>query len=774
MADVVTFTNPVRNYDGSGGASASVPVTFVGIEQEFGSISAYTFHIESSVASLYGLDSSSSNPCQLNSTFAYTIDGQPFGFGFVVAKPKKKTFEEGEFLEVVCWGLEGALAKAACPNTLLSPNNPFFWTLATDAVATTALPLQKTSAYGSFQGDTLWPDPADATGAKTYLADASSANDTLDAELLDSETAPFYIELSTSNRGFQARGWLKIESEWLYYDGYDDTGSGGKYRCRVTARAQLGTSAATHAAASTVYNKVSKGMAPGTCELLRDAVRLRREKEFRPVPQLGCFALGGGGGSNVYTTNASWYDTDQSLDAGSAVVTVEEIVGYLCGGDGEFGGANFLGGQMDFDALGLGITRYDYDPASKAQYAWQAIQDLIQAVGLENEVQFWFDHRTGNLRLAIVAEDTPVLTLAHVQSIETEQTIEDVYSAVLVGHTDDQPVNRAHPDFAYHVGCSASGAQPDTWHRTTAGGGSFDYGTETTSTSGTGGSFGVDVLINGDPAAKLTAEFEHDPGGQFPFCDFYFDSTASTVLKLSRFAVRIGNYRAIEGWSRTTANAEFTYQVKLQGCVDYDTATNSGTWQDLGCEIEGKPDPNGVPELVEFTDFLLPAVNAVRIVFLYMAGPKQAGDFYRASVHDVIIEGNNERYTLVQTSDTEQAQSGFVYAVSTHKKLRGGPNSNVGGGAARVDILPNIGPASDTAARTIGRQYLIGKLNQSTVKTYTYDGVISSSTLPGIGDTITVTPDSFTGIIRGLSMQKTYEGRVWTFRCVDPDAGVIT
>ena len=61
MADTVTFTNPAQNYAGTG-TSAAVPVTYVGIEAEFGAISSFTFHIESSIVAQYGLETSDAGP----------------------------------------------------------------------------------------------------------------------------------------------------------------------------------------------------------------------------------------------------------------------------------------------------------------------------------------------------------------------------------------------------------------------------------------------------------------------------------------------------------------------------------------------------------------------------------------------------------------------------------------------------------------------------------------------------------------------------------------
>lgn len=776
----MTFTNPRQNYDGSGGASAAVPVTYAHVEAEFGTISAAVFYIESSIAATYGLETDhTNNPVQLNSTLVYKISdaatpsGQQYFVGSVVAKPQIRTFEEGRFLEVRCLGYEGALRDALCPDS----SGSYVWKLATSDVLVSSVPLQKTAAYGSFAGETLWPDPDDATGAKCYVRDADSQSDTLDTTINSGDTVPFDVILTTNNEGFGPRGWLKIGTEWFYYDGYADTAAGGKYRCNVTARAQLGTSAATHSAGATVYNKLGKELAPGICELRRDGVQLRRDKEFRPHPQLGCFVLGGEAGADPYTATARYYDSDAQLDAGSTVVTLNTVVTQLATGSGDYGGAKFSGGQLSLDSPGIGITRYDYNPDEKSPYAWQAIQDVIASVGLENEVQFWLDHKTSRLRMGIPIVDTPVVTLnAGVTRIEQELTIEDCVSGVLVAHQDDQPVNRVAADFSWHPGCASSGAFPDTWFRTTAGGGSFDYGTNTTDTGASGSNFGIDMLITGDPQQKLGAEFEHDPGGEFEFSHHWFADSASEAINLSRIAVRVGNYRAIEGWSRSTANDDFTYHVKLQGCTDYDTGTNTGTWEDLGCELRGKPDPFGVPELIEFDTFLLPAVNAVRLVWLYMPGPKRGGDYYRACVHDLIIEGNAKRYTLVQTSATVQNDPAYLYAVAAHKKMRGGVNAVGGAGAARCELFES-GPGSDTAALSIGRARLITKLGLSDVRNYQYEGIIAAASMPVLGDTVTVTEspgNDFTGILRAYTMSKAgTEGRQWTFRLHNPDGGVI-
>ena len=786
MSDVVTFTNPRQNYAGSGGASASVPVTHIGMDFEFGTIGAFTFHIESDIAAKYGLETDhANNPLQKNSTFVYTVDGQQEGVGFVISKPITVELEgAGRFLEVQCHGLDGALARALCPQ-----NGKYIWTARSDSAAVTALPLKKATDFGSFAGDTLWPDPLDTTGAKCYVGDALSPNDILDTTIASGATVPFPIILSTSNTGFGPRGWWKIGSEWCYVEGYDDTAAGNKFKGTCIARAQLGTTAATHSAGATVYYKAAKQLAPGKCELMRDAgsgpIRMRRGKEFEPDPQLGCLVIGGGGGSDTYSFNGRYYDDDATLDAGSVPLFLEDLVELLCTASSAHGGAGFSSGQLVFDATGLAITRYDYNPRDKSPYAWQAIQDEIADIGLEDEVQFWLNPKTGKLRLGIPTLSAPSLSLLNIERVETENSLEDCYSGVLVAYSDDQTVNRVHKDYFTHPGCSASGAKPDRWRWSTEDGGSWDAGTNTTNTGAGAGNFGATALYDGKADTKLAAEFDHDPGGPFYFGVARFNSGATLQLALTRIALRVGNYRAIKGWSRSTANPEFEYVVRLEGCNDYNPAadtdgdgTGSGTWEDLGCELRGKPDAWGVPELVEFTGgFLLQGVTAVRLVFDYMAGPKQGGDHYWAVLHEFIIEGDGDRYAFVQTSDSVDNDPAFLRADDLHKKLRGGPNSSGGPGAARCELF-EVGAASDTAALSIGRARLVAKASLTDQRHYTYKGEIAAAAWPVLGDTAEADEDGdaiceYQGIIRAYTMLKTYQGREWTFRLANPEAGVL-
>ncbi|KPL08315.1 hypothetical protein AMJ86_01170, partial [bacterium SM23_57] len=297
MTFTATFSNPAYNYTGGvGGCQATVPVQYFVTSHEFNAVSAIVLYISSDVISKYNIETDDvNNPLQLNSKLLLKRDGARWFDGYVISKPLFKSFEEGHFLEVACWGKEGVLTQALCPAT----DGKYTWTLETSKVQVTEIPLKPTSNYGSYQGDTLWPDPDDATGAKCYIKDASCNTDTLDGgigvgtyaisavnqgtktfstldnvpdefaaddkftvtgstgndgtytvvsatwtgaqtDIIVAEAIPSpvadgaivmnIIRLGTSDVGFKPRGWVKIDTEFIYFDGYDDAAGDNHYR----------------------------------------------------------------------------------------------------------------------------------------------------------------------------------------------------------------------------------------------------------------------------------------------------------------------------------------------------------------------------------------------------------------------------------------------------------------------------------------------------------------------------------------------------------------
>lgn len=773
-----TFTNPKQNFDGSGGASAAVPCRLWDLGHADRSTSQLTILINTDVNLTYGAEkeTTDSNPVQQKSTCIITKSGTTFFTGEVKFKREIRT-DSGVQLAVTLQGPDGCLLDTFCNFTSLQE-----WTLKSDFVKVTELPLQESNTFGSFVGSTLWPDPDDATGAKMFIQDADVPQDTPAGTIGDADTE---ITLSNTNQGFASRGWLKIVSDqgtnWANYDGYEN--STGAFICRNVNQGELDAGAAiNHLTNITVYNKIVKQMAPVTVILENDPgagfVRLRQGGDYSTVPALGCFVLQGMA-SGTYRATYSVYDFDKILNAGSTTISLSDIIQRMNTADAGFGGAGFNhAADNDFthDAAGnastamqdLAVTKYDYSPDSKPKDAWNAINQVIQSVALEEVVRFWYDHQAEKFRLGELIQGTPVQTITGVVDLNKELDISNVFSTVRVKYVKDQSINLVDPSRSWHSAADGVGVRPDTWIRVSEGGDGYLDPAPSTTTSNAAGNFGMDMLVDLRKDTKLKGDFTHDPTGPFEFGHFWWGpGVTPDPIDLDKIKLRVNSYRVIEDGGRNEANTDFSFFVKVQGTSDYDTTINdsaSATWFDLGVDMTGIPTREGKSVEAEWTDFIERNVNAVRIVFDYMAGPVTAGEFYWGVVHEFLVNGNTTKWIVIQTSDTVDDDPLFVKATNTHKKLRGGLRSTgagAGAGVPRSIDFPGVA-SSEASAITIGRFFLLILLLSYQLRTFEYPGELAS--IPQLYQTITVTEEtgvSYTGLVMDVGLSNT-EGVVST------------
>lgn len=775
-----TFSNPEENYN-SAGISASVPVASLTISEEFDIVSEVVLFIRTDVLSKYNVeDADTTNSIQLNATCTIDLDGTAWFRCYVYAKPLFRQFEEGNFLEVRCFGWDGILQAALCPS-----GGAYEWTMETSSVQVTGIALEETSDYGGFENSTLWPDPVPTgtTPEKCYIQDGFVANDndTLDANISDTATE---IVLSTTQKAFRIRGWVKVTTasvdEWIYYDGYDN--AGGNYILRNCKRGQLGTTAATHNAGDTARSKVPKTIAPGEVKLLKDGLLLKFGSQYTISRSEGCFVVGDYDSGATYTATLSYYDADAQLDGSSTTVNLDDVVERMVTGAIGDGGAGFVAGDLDFsDATvnAMAITRYDYNPEDKPPMALAAIHDLIASLNLEDEVKFWFDHTQGKFRLAIPAnKETADLTISHVERIEREMSLEDVFSGVLISYKHDQPLNRATVARSWHQAATGTGASPDDWISTTAGGENYKHGTNSSATAA--GTFGHDMIVDGDLGTKLQGEFTHDPGNPFVHSDWWFGDESPTPgeIGLDKVSLTVNAYQDITA-NQTHKNADKEYVVRVLGCDDYNTTTHDTAgngWQDIGLIITGKPSHGGLTASKEVTAFAMPRVNALRIQFDYMAAPRSGTNYYYGTVHGFRVQGDVRGFVFVQTDGTTRDESKLVYAVDTHTKLRGGVKSSGGAGSPRV-LYHETGALSEGAAISLGRSLLLVKLRLFEERLYEHLAIPSAK--PELGDTIEIDEDGdgspdYTGVLRGYSLTIAPNGKpTLTLRVLDYDAAVI-
>lgn len=421
MTFTAKFNNPAYNLSGGGsGVSETVDLSMFALSGDFNVISAGVFFIPTDVKSKYSIETLDTNAVQQNGTVIFKRDSDWWFRGYVIKKPVFTEYPTGTIMQVACWGVDGVLAQTILPDA----NGNYVWHLATSDETVTDLPLKKSSNYGTFQGDSLWPDPGDATGVKCYIQDSDSNSDDLDVAIgvgtyaideADNVNNYFYINdnvpdefvagetfdvsgsdggdndggytiiaavwlgpgdartritvsepittnetagngtgnidqtnilLSTTAKGFRPRGWVKIESEWIYYDGYHDSSGADddKYRLRNCKRGELGTTKVAHNATTTAYEKIGKRIAPGSVTLQNDPgggyVSLRLDKEYVVHVEIGAFILPATA-SGTYRATYDIYDEDKVFNGSSTVVSVNDVVEAMLTAPRRYGGPGF-------------------------------------------------------------------------------------------------------------------------------------------------------------------------------------------------------------------------------------------------------------------------------------------------------------------------------------------------------------------------------------------------------------------------------------------------
>lgn len=782
MTDATTFTatfsNPLYNYTGgTSGASTTVPCAVCTIDKEFSTISSMQVWVRRDVIDFYDVESGlDSNPLQLNSTVIIRRGTNIWFKGFVKQKPLQMESDSGNLLQVEIEGYEGVLTQTLCNRT-----DSYRWTVESDSVELVEVPLIATSDFPGFADDTLWPDPFDAgLGEYAWLGDAFCQADQLTAAFLIGHDE---IILSTTNQGLEPRGWVRVNNEWCTYDGYDNDTPGGNYRLKDVKRAQLGSVEANHAIDDWAVNKIAKEIAPRMIFIEQDEAStgdwlpLRIGETLDYDSRLGCFIVPTAAGD--YRGTYSVYDSDATLDTGSESYSVEDIVRIVCTADNDYGGAGFVDGQLDFDNTGIFINRFEYDPARNAEYAWSLVQDLLETLNLNTTYNLWYNHSEGKLnfkRLQIKA--IPDVELSNVSRVLKELAIDETFSGVLVRYKLDQAINKARESWSYYRASTGVDGRPDFYRATESGGANHRSGEAPDGwvDAVAAGNAGMRYALDNRLDSKLAAYFEdNDPGGPFEFADFWFGDDAP-IVNINRIKLAVNAYRVIEGYNRSTAREDFNYQVRLEACDDYDTATHTGTWVDMGCMMSGYPGKDALSAQAEFRNFAISNVNAIRIVFDYMAGRKAVGDYYWGIVHNFFVDADVENYQFVQTTATDDLGGNFIYVPETHYKLRGGVNSSGGAGSPRV-LMYDIGASSDGAALTLAKTLLTMKLVQYSQRHYEYRGVLL--TIPELGDTIAVdeTGDGsadYTGILMGMTADIRDGGIVYSFRLWNPDSEPLT
>lgn len=856
-AFIATFNNPKYNLTGGGsGTSDAVPINSFIVDHSFDVTSEMNMVLKVDITSIYANETSAANPAQLNSTVIVKRADAFWFRGFVKKKPLTIDGESGiKWIGVTVSGPDAVLTQNFCKDS----SGDDVWTLATSTFEVTDLPLQSTEAYGNYQGATLHPDPDDVTGAKMYISDALSNTDTLTVAFnIGDDTIVF----DTTDPGFGVRGWVKIGTEWIYFDGKDNAAGDSKWRLRNCVRGQLDTTEANHNIGATVTEKIGKIIAPAPIKLENDLsadapdagfIKLRYGKQFNIQQSLGFFVLPEPADGD-YQATYSVYDEDSVLDGSSVVVSVNDVVETLLTSSADDGGPgldtytitvvnqgtktfsiaenvptkftvgdfaavyNSTGNDLEYTIVSstwtgavtevvveeaiadatvdgklspdlflhsstglLRVTRFDYDPQKKPVFVFGAVQNFLQSIGLQDEIKLWYKHDTGKYRLRVIQNDTKFFSVPWVRVLENDLDLADIPSGLRLAFTDEQRMNRTSFTYSHHQEATGIGTSPDLY-RAYFNAPSWDEGFSDNFTDFTAaGNGGMSLVADGKPFTKLGGIFKHNPGGSFTFGDFWFGAgTTPPVIKLDEIVLRVANYRELGDWQSNFQNEDKTWVLRVEGCDDYDTTTNTGTFVNIGFEMEG--DPEGTAKWADgkATAFTKQNVNALRLVFDFMPGPRKADWFY-GIVHDFEVYGNAIQYTTVNLTDDagDIGDPRFIYAPDTFQKLRGGFKAQNGvPGVPRMFQHP-IGPSSEGAAISLGRIRLANMLRLHNMRRAEYAGVLPFK--PELGRTIGIDEDGddvddYVGVLRQYEVEYNADEGTLIARgtILDSTTGVLT
>lgn len=936
---IATFTNPQQNYAGTG-ASTAVSIdgrSGFAMMQEINVVSTANFFISSDITDLYGLETTATNAVQKNSTISVTRDALTWFNGYVNRKAETIEAPDGrKYLQVEAYGKDGILLDSFCRR-----GGRDIWSIQTSSFPFTLVVLKSTRNYGSFQGSTLWPDPADSDGIRCYLHDSVANNDTLAVNIgtgtyaitavnqgtktfsvadnvapeltaglvfeisgstgndgdytvvsatwtgaqtdvvvaeaipdatVDGNLVNESIALSAANQGFLVRGWVKITTvgvdEWIYHDGYDDAEDDGIWRLRGCKRGELGTVAAAHLATTTVYEKLTKQMAPGIVKLENLPptetvwLEMKYEEGYKVNYGLCCFILpftatgdyrasfsvydedkaigthavtavnqgtktfttasdlsselyagdpldilGSTGNDGTYTVvTVTWTGAvtnvvvseaipDATADGSmitTVIVSVNDIVEALLTIPVAYQGPGLSTGDLDLNCSRFLVNRYDYDPVNRPKYVWDAIQEVIAQLEIDEEVGFFYDHKLDKFRLIVMGNDTPAFTAPWSTRIEKQDSLEQLASAIRIEYDLDQDMNRVSEDHSWHSAATGADNKPSSWRYAKYGSAGYGWhGPALVDFIVAAGSEGFDYIADGKEESKFGAVFEYKPTGTFEFGHFWFGDPVANIppiINVNEITVRCGNAREVNK-GKGLYNDTDQYEILFEACTNYNTSTHTGTWKSMG--VSGKAairssEWYNVDEF-KFTRFALPQCNAVRMVWNYMPGGGQGASspIHQATVHDLIIlasmttTGGSKSFITVELSDNplDKNDATKIYAPASFQKLRGGVGASVGvPGVQHCEHYP-IDVASDRAAVSLARYRLLTKLRKSQEREYEYRGFLPG--IPRLGITIGVDENNdgaadYTGLLRSHSIVVGSDGIMIRYSVLDYDAAVVT
>jgi len=755
MGWVATFTNPEEVYAGTG-ASAAITCRECNIQAQIGEADQCVLLIDFDVLTSYEDETDSSNPCQLFSLVTVTRDGDTYFRGRVSERPLMR--EESNELEVHIEGYDAVLERTLVP----SATGAYDWSMETSAVGVTNITILPVDTSGEYSDD-WYPAPAHAT----LWYEPTGVTDTLDVGIDAVQTD--IVLASVGFQGFPQDSFVLIDSEWIYYEGYQDA-TGGKYQLTNCVRGALGTAAAAHLAGATVTPKVAKQMAPNEPVIVYhwNGVSWDDFTGFEIDPLDGKFFMPYS--VDAFKADYSVYDHDGSL-GGGVVVDIADVILRAVKAPMAYGGAGYEDTDHDIVDLGIAITRVDYSPKGLTPFAAEFIRTVLNIEGLENELLFYFNHTDGKFKLLDMSQSvSPDIYLPHVSSMVKERNIFDLYSGILVAYSKEVARNVATALHAWRAsngqstGVGGGVGAPAWWGWNAVGGKTITDDNYVSQYAVT------DLSTYAGPTwdGILIPSYPHYLGY------FYFGADAP-VMSVDELSFTIGV------WGKGA------WDLTWEGADDWDSSNpnTSGAFVKLSPELSrligsaGGSVTSGQKKSYTGKQFTKKLLNCVRLRVDSFPTDNDV-DMDRLYMHELKIVANSQSYEFVQLTDAPTTNQLLVRADLSYRKIRGNIKASIGvGGSPRADFW-DVGGASRGAAISAARLHLKTALQLYAAHSYlSYTPPVdaSGSTVkPELGMTVEVTESfgvTYTGILRGYQIKNVGGELEYTFDVLDYDADPV-
>lgn len=671
--------------------------------------------------------------------------------------------------------------------TLASVNGRAVGTIETPSVSLDAVTLYRVQNSG-LPAFAYFPAP----GTDAYLPlTFNPVQTTLAANISDSATI---IEATTAHNGFLPAGILQIDSELLYYNGYQNDGTGGLYRFLNCTRGILGTAATIHLANATIDQLRPARMSPRRPFFLEKQITSSSAWRplgagFTPVDTGGYFqfdydVLGFVGEDGALNPNprATYAVYDEDASSRVSVASVLRLLlteSQALGGPGWVENTDFT---IDPALEDLTLVRFQVDePLS----TFDAVQSLFGLIGLQlgdvdNTIVASEDAATGVVAFALARQkpdtDPPDVRLAGTITRQDAWSLEHIYSAVEVAYEEIRRPNLLSPDRCWHpalndpLGANGELVKKIIWRTrpNSEEGASAGLGWQQEDSTASNAQR-VERVFTDDPntAWGLQTVNNDSPGADADALVCWFDNVTSGLPALQ--PVQRVKVLLDLGWTNNTTDPVHVQVLAVTG-TGFDVTTDPPTYTtaDLApigadFEIRFENDPDDYGNMRRFQEVMLEAddvgMNMRGIVVRYQGMPSRKLDGERrrtAAVTTLRAEGPRISTVLVQTTASAGQDATYLYAPASHAKLR-----DLSAGTPAVSTI-FVGPNTRETATAIGRLWLLNAL----LLINTYDLVCTlADGLPLLGvDTVEITDaggfDSTTGqfitrAVRGLAQEWT-------------------